>query len=150
MSSFSVLHFHPCHSWVTVQWSFPFSVHWAHLKSKQFLAVSSPVCDFHSVYFSLQNLPCHLSSSELSVPKTFISLPLFCSHPWLLIPVHELAIERVPAVCWAAILLFWVGLLLKLSPGLEWSWLLVFTTLAVPPKSALLLYNQFCSCMDFT
>lgn len=84
----TVLHFHPCHSWVTVQWSFPFSVHWAHLKSKQFLAVSSSVCDFHSVYSSFQNLSCHFSSLKLSEPF-FISPSLFCSHPWLLVPVHE-------------------------------------------------------------
>lgn len=72
----AVLHFHPCHSWVTVQWSFPFSVHWAHLKSKQFLSVSSPVCDFHSVYFSLQNLFCHLSSLKLSEPPQDIYFPI--------------------------------------------------------------------------
>lgn len=106
MSSFSVLHFHPCHSWVTVQWSFPFSVHWAHLKSKEFLAVSSPVCDFHSVYFSLQNLSCHLSSSELSDPLRhsfphasfvlicgflflFTSLQLRGSSQFLVLPPHS-------------------------------------------------------------
>lgn len=111
-----------------------------------------PVCQLSCLWLPL----CLLLSSESFLSPLIFEIVrasprhLFPHPSFVLIHGFLSAIERVPSVCCTVTTLFQVCWLLKLSSGQEWSWLLILTAQAVLHSSALLLYIQFCVCVEIT